>query len=280
MPSHPDSLVRLEAGDVVITVDLSAGARAVSWTVDGVELLAHHADDPVEHGMYPMAPWAGRLRDNRVAWAGVSHDLPVTYTPWALHGTALRQSAVVREHEVAPDRARLVAGIEAHPGWPWPMAVDIEWSLAPRLLTTVITVQALGEPFPVVTGWHPWFRRFIADASAEWSVEADALLERGDDHLPTGRMLAVDLSDGPFDDAFRVPDGRAVIGWPGVVAIDIASDHDWFVVFDELPDALCVEPQSGPPDGLRVGPSGSPEIAAPGRPHVLRTTWAMRDLRG
>lgn len=230
--------------------------------------------------MYPMAPWAGRLRDNRVAWGGAGHELPITYAPWALHGTALRQRAVVREHEVARDLARLVARIEAHPGWPWPMAVDIEWSLAPRVLTTVITVHAVSEPFPVVTGWHPWFRRAIADASAEWSLDADALLERGDDHLPTGGLLAVDLSDGPFDDAFRVPDGRAGIGWPGVLAIDIASDRPWFVVFDELSDALCVEPQSGPPDGLRVGPAGPPEIAAPGRPHVLRTTWTMRDLRG
>lgn len=280
MPSRPESQVRLEAGDAVITVDLSAGARAVSWTVDGNELLAHHADDPVEHGMYPMAPWAGRLRDNTVAWAGVSHDLPVTYSPWALHGTALAQSAVVREHESGPDHARLVARIDTHPGWPWPMAVDIEWSLAPRVLTTVITVHALTEPFPVVTGWHPWFQRVIGDASAEWSVRADAMLERGDDHLPTGRMVQVDLSEGPFDDAFRVPDGQAVISWPGVVAIDIASDHQWFVVFDELPDALCVEPQSGPPDGLRVGPAGAPLVAAPGRPHVLRTTWSMRDLRG
>jgi len=279
MPSPPEAPVRLEAGDVAVTVDLQAGARAVSWTVDGVELLAHHADDPVEHGMYPMAPWAGRLRDNAVAWAGSSHDLPVTYAPWALHGTALRQAAVVVDHEVTSDLARLVARIDTHPGWPWPMSVDIEWSLAPTVLTTVISVQALADPFPVVTGWHPWFRRVVGGASAEWSLDADALLERGDDHLPTGRMGAVDLSDGPFDDAFRVPDGRAVISWPGVVAIDIASDHQWFVVFDELPDALCVEPQSGPPDGLRVGPAGAPQVAAPGRPHVLRTTWAMRGLR-
>lgn len=279
MPSRPDPRIRLEAGDVTLTVDLSAGARAVSWTVDGVELLAHHADDPVEHGMYPMAPWAGRIRDNTVAWAGSSHRLPVTYAPWALHGTALAQAATVREHEVTADQARVVARIDAHPGWPWPMAVDIEWSLTPRLLTTVITVHALEQPFPVVTGWHPWFRRVIGESSAQWSLHPEAVLERGDDHLPTGRMLAVDLADGPFDDAFLVTDGRAVIGWPGVVAIDIASDHRWFVVFDELPDALCVEPQSGPPDGLRVGPAGAPQVAAPGQPHVLRTTWEMRDLR-
>ena len=284
MPSGPDDLVRLEVGDVGITVDLSAGARAISWTVAGEELLAHHADDPVEHGMYPMAPWAGRIRDNTVAWAGASHLLPVTYTPWALHGTALAQRAVVREHESAPGQARLAARIDGHSGWPWPMSVDIEWSLAPRQLTTAITVHALAEPFPVVTGWHPWFRRTVAGSTAEWSLPATGMLERGDDHLPTGRLLdvapVVGPLDGPFDDAFLVPDGRATVRWPGVAELAIASDHGWFVVFDELPDAVCVEPQSGPPDGLRVGPGGAPGIASPGRPHVLRTTWTLGGLSG
>ncbi len=70
------------------------------------------------------------------------------------------------------------------------------------------------------------------------------------------------------------------MAWPGVLAVDIASDSDWYVVFDELADYVCVEPQSGPPDGLHaVGESwAGPAIASPGRPHVLTTTWTMRDL--
>ena len=94
---------------------------------------------------------------------------------------------------------------------------------------------------------------------------------RGDDHLPTGEVVPYDPGDGPFDDAFRVPDGRATVSWPGALAIDIASDSDWYVVFDELPSFVCVEPQSGPPDGLRAGDSGMNWEARPSRPRAART---------
>ena len=130
MPSPPDRLVRLAVGDVSVVVDLEAGARAVEWAVAGHELLGHYGDHPVEHGMYPMAPWAGRIRDNTVQWNGHDHVLPVTRDPWALHGTVLAQPATVLDLTSDPDEARLVARVEEHPGWPWPMAVDVEWLLA------------------------------------------------------------------------------------------------------------------------------------------------------
>lgn len=281
MPSPPDRLVRLAVGDVVVVVDLDAGARGVEWTVAGHQLLGHYGDRPIEHGMYPMAPWAGRIRDNSVEWNGAGHALPVTHDPWAIHGTVLTQSASVIDLTQDSEEARLVARIEEHPGWPWPMAVDVEWHLLPRELRTTITVHALVEPFPAVVGWHPWFRRQLdSGAPLELAMLATERLVRGDDHLPTGTTVPYDAGDGPFDDAFRVPDGRATVSWPGVLAIDIASDSDWYVVFDELAPYACVEPQSGPPDGLgAVGQFwDGPAVAAPGRPHVLTTTWTMRDL--
>jgi aldose 1-epimerase len=281
MPSRPDRFVRLVVEDVTVLVDLDEGARAVQWTVAGHELLGHYGDDPIEHGMYPMAPWAGRIRGNTLEWNGREHPLPVTHEPWAIHGTALAQSAAVLESTQEAREARLVARIEEHPGWPWPMSVDIEWLLRPRELTTRITVHALDEPFPAVVGWHPWFRRQLdTGGPLELSMRATKRLVRGDDHLPTGETVPYDPADGPFDDAFRVPDGRASVSWPGVLAVDIVSGGDWYVVFDELAAYACVEPQSGPPDGLRAGGAGGdgPPIASPGSPHALTTTWTLRDL--
>ncbi len=286
MPSPPDSLVRLSVGDVEIGIDPGSGGRAVSWTVAGRELLHWRGADPVEHGMYPMAPWAGRIRGNRFSWAGKEHLLPTTYGSWALHGTALGQPTRVVELVEETGLARLSMTMDDHPGWPWPMAVDVEWTLEPRRLTTRIVVHALDASFPCVVGWHPWFRRDIGvGRPLEWALRATTRLVRGDDHLPTGLDVPFSRADGPFDDAFVVPDGRAEVVWPEALAIDIASDSTWFVVYDELPDCACVEPQSGPPDGLVSGAEratayGGIGTATPERPHVLTTTWSMRDLAG
>lgn len=276
----PPRRVVLRSEDVTLDIDLDAGARAVSWTVAGVEVLARYGSASVNHGMYAMAPWAGRLRDNRLAWGGRVYELPVSHDVWALHGTCLAARSEIVEHERTADGERLVARMGHHPDWPWPMLVDLTWDLRGRELVTVITVHAKTEPFPAVVGWHPWFRRELATASpAEWSLQATGMLERGDDHLPTGGVQPFDPEAGPFDDAFLVPSGRGSVRWPGELRIDIESSGAWFVVFDELAAAVCVEPQSGPPDGLHVRDDYAPPIAAPGRPAVMTTRWVMTDER-
>lgn len=280
MPSHPDRSESLSFGDARLVVDLDHGARATEWTVGDLSLLAHHGPDPVDHGMYAMAPWAGRLRGNEVEWGGEHHALPVTYEPWALHGTALRQAATVASAGADGESAWLVARIDEHPGWPWPMTVDLGWELRADRLTTTITVRALDEPFPVVVGWHPWFRRRLARGEPlQWSLDATGRLERGADHLPTGRVVTEGVLDGTFDDAFLVPDGRAAAVWPGALELEVASDAGWYVVYDQLPDCVCLEPQSGPPDGLRAGYGREATVASPGAPHTLTTTWTFRPIR-
>ena len=268
----------LSVGDVELTIDLATGARATRWLVDGLSLLATYGPASIGSGMYPMAPWAGRLRDNSVPVDGRPVALPVTNDGWALHGTVLASHLVLIAHEQAKDHAHLTARTVEHDGWPWPMAVDISWDLRPRVLETTITVHALSEPFPVVVGWHPWFaRRLERGDPIEWTMAATAQAERGSDYLPTGALLDYDPARGPFDDTFLVPDGRAQVKWPGALAVDIECDSPWYVVFDQLPIAACVEPQSGPPNGVNDGLGRPIPVSAPGRPHQLTTTWIMRD---
>lgn len=259
-------------------MDLGAGARATSWTVGRHSLLAQHGPDPVEYGMYPMAPWAGRLRENTLIVGDVRHRLPRSYGGWAIHGTVYDSALELVEVEHVDGQSRLLARATQHPAWPWPMTVDVEWRVSGRVVTTVIAVHALDRPFPAVVGWHPWFRRRLGSGGdLEWSLPATLLAERGRDHLPTGRLLACDTTLGPFDDAFVVPSGTASVRWPGALSIDIDADSSWFVVLTEMPDAVCIEPQSGPPNGVNDGLGGTIPIAAPGRPHVLTTTWTVRD---
>jgi len=268
----------LTVGDVTLTIDLSRGARATRWTVGDLSVLARYGDDPVESGMYPMAPWAGRLRDNSVVVGERTVVLPPTRAEWALHGTVLAAPVDLIEFEQAADHARLAARVVDHAGWPWPTQVDVTWDLRPREIVTTITVTALEDAFPVVVGWHPWFARHLARGGpARWDMNATAMAERGQDYLPTGALLPFDRDCGPFDDAFLVPDGRARVTWPGALSIEIEADAQWYVVYDQLEVAACVEPQTGPPDGLNQGLGFDIATAEPGRPHRLTTRWLMRD---
>lgn len=269
--------IELSVGDVVVVIDPAAGGRARSWRVGAHELLFRRGADPVEHGMYPMAPWAGRLRGNAVVGPDGLQGLPTTYRAWALHGTVLDQKVEIRHLDRGPGHHEVVLATRSHPTWPWPMEVSLCWRVEPRRVITTITLTSTTDGMPYVVGWHPWFRRVLADSPARVDFHAEAMLERGADALPVGLVPVPD--DGPFDDAFLVPDGAATISWPGALALEIHQTGSWFVLFDEHPDALCLEPQSGPPDGLDDRPWHAAARLTADRPWTHTTTWTIRDLQ-
>ena len=80
---------------------------------------------------------------------------------------------------------------------------------------------------------------------------------------------------GPWDDCFGMPDGVDVtLTWPGVLELMITSPLRWVVVYDLPPDTVCVEPQSGPPNGLNTDPA----VVAPGAPLAAEMSWSWRGL--
>ncbi|MCC6830357.1 MAG: aldose 1-epimerase [Thermoleophilia bacterium] len=258
--------LELRAGDAAVGVDPAMGGRLVSWRVRDMELLGARGSLPEESGCYPMAPWPGRLRGNEVRFAGAAHRLPVTYLGFAMHGTLLRRPMAVAHR--TPHRVELRG--ELGPAWPWPGRATVIWELGTGRLRSRLEVATDGEPFPAELGWHPWFRRRLAHGEPmRWRMEARAVLERDADGLPTGRRLDPAARPGPFDDAFEVPDGRARIDWPGALTLRVAGDAGWMVVFDELPDLVCVEPQTAPPDGLGDGAA----VVRPGAPRTAEVTW-------
>jgi aldose 1-epimerase len=60
------------------------------------------------------------------------------------------------------------------------------------------------------------------------------------------------------------------------VELTIESDCPDWVVFTVPDDALCVEPQTAPPDAFNRDPG----IVVPGTPLVAEMTWRWRSLAG
>jgi hypothetical protein len=122
------------------------------------------------------------------------------------------------------------------------------------------------EPQPVSLGWHPWFRRVLEPGGPPASLlfEADSMLERDPEGAPTGARIAPP-PPGPWDDAFTGLRAGPSLEWPGRLRLEIASSCAWWVVYSTPERAICVEPQSGPPDAANLAPRWS----CPARPDSL-----------
>ena len=109
---------------------------------------------------------------------------------------------------------------------------------------------------PATLGWHPWFVRRLAgaDPDVELRFEADWMYERDPAGLPNGRLVTPER--GPWDDCFVGVHSPPRLTWPNHLALELRSTADHWVVYSELAHAVCVEPQTGPPDDVNLGRSG------------------------
>jgi aldose 1-epimerase len=253
----------LEAGDVRVLVSVDDGGRLGSVTVGGHELLVtDRSGGPMTWGSYPMAPWAGRIRRGRFTFDGVERRLPITMSPHAIHGVVYdRPWRTLDRDSIA---------IDLDERWPFRGRVAQRFVVNDDGLSVTMTLEADG-PQPVVLGWHPWFRRVLADGArpVRLSLDAAAMLLRDDDGIPTGERVAP--PPGPWDDVFTGLRSDPVLEWPGLLRLEMSSSCPWWVVYTMPEHAVCVEPQSGPPDAVSL----APEVVAPGAPmtQVMRWRW-------
>lgn len=257
-----ERVLDLRAGDVRVVVRPEHGGRIGSVAIGGRELLVTgHELGPVYWGSYPMAPWAGRIRYGQFAFDGVEHQLPIGAPPHALHGVVFDRPWQVD----GPD----AISIEMDERWPFRGRVSQRFAVREDGLDVSMTLEAF-EPQPAVIGWHPWFRRSLAvgEAPVRLSFDPAWMLLRGDDGMPTGER--VPPPDGPWDDCFTGLRADPVLEWPRL-RLTLSSDCDFWVVYTHPAYAVCVEPQSGPPNAANSGP----QVVAPGAPltHTMRWRW-------
>ncbi|NMO01809.1 aldose 1-epimerase [Gordonia sp. TBRC 11910] len=251
----------IASGATAVTVRPSTG-RITSLRIADVE----HLHQGERFGSFPMAPWCGRLRDGVLDFAGERYEFPRNDAPHAIHGT-------VRDHPwdiVERTDGSLTLTQDLQPRWPLPGSVTQSFTVSDSGLSLAMTVRATDQPFPAQVGWHPWFRRTLDDAGEPLRIHFSPAWqeERGDDYLPTGRRI--DPLPSPWDDCFGMPDGVDVTcEWPGARRIRIRSDARWVVAYDMRDFAICVEPQSGPPNGLNT----DPRVVSPDDDLVVTTTW-------
>ena len=283
----PDDQLFITSGRATASIDTVAGGRVAQITVAGQPLLIDA--DPsrsatITWGSFPMAPWAGRIRHGRFTFDGVDHQLECNHVDVVRgiqHRHAIHGSVHARRWNVEHLTATTVTmscpldgggggdgcdgGVGGDLNWPFEGTARQRIEVSDGHLDCRLSVESGGSQFPAVIGWHPWF-----PAPAGLRFAPDSMYRRDEFGLPTGALVAP--TPGPWDDCF-IARGPAILVYDREEAplVTIASDCDHRVVFDEPADTICIEPQSGPPDGLNIGH----EIVTPDRPltRSMRISW-------
>lgn len=264
-----DGPLVLESSDARLEVSPNDGGRISSLVIRGIELLVTEGDAAVMWGAFPMVPFAGRIRHGRFRFGDRDIQLVRNFGSDAIHGTVFERPWQVDDPTTL--------SIDLGPGWPFAGHVIQGFALTDDQLDVSLTLIA-DDPMPAALGWHPWFRRRLSGAGAggrlgepsapvEIHLDAAWMYVRDADDIPTGQL--VEPPAGPWDDCFTGLRSAPRLTWPGVLGLEVSSSCDHLVVYDQPQDAVCVEPQTAPPDFVNMAPS----TTIPGVPLVATMTW-------
>lgn len=240
-------MITLHHAEFRCEVDENHGARLTSVEFSGRELLLPREPDgdPLRGGCYPMVPWAGRLRASRVTMGDHAYDVTGVgrHGPHALHGTVADRAWSV----VTVEPTQVVCRVDLGERWPCDGVVEHHITVDARGVTCTLTLTAGDTAFPAQVGWHPWF-------TAPWSrdVGFHTHFPRDAHVVPLGTQEPWPpgpLGSQPYDDCFHGPRWTPRLAHPDGTVIEVSSDCEHWVIYDEPGTAVCLEPQSGPPDG-------------------------------
>lgn len=275
--------VTLDQGEVTAVVDPATGGRLTSLSVRGEELLATVAADVLEthlpgdparnrdwyRGSFPLAPWAGTLHTGTFMFGGRTYAVPSA--PGAIHGLVAERGW---DLVAPPTRTSATLAVRIGPdfpgGWPFDGLVQQSFRLGPASLEMRLEVHCLDGSMPVIAGFHPWFRRSLgADRPATVGfAPGRRLIERAGQHIAT-----TDLGPRPWDDLFLDVAAPPSISWPGGPTVTLESSAPIWVYYERMHEGFCIEPWTGPFDGLDT-PWAT--VVSPGDPLVLELAIVIR----
>jgi aldose 1-epimerase len=263
-----------------VVVEVGAGLR--SYAIGGREVLDGYAADEVcasGRGQVLM-PWPNRIEDGSYEFDGRWHQLPLTEVDAgnAIHGLVRWASWAVAERE--PHRIVLEHLLHPQPGYPFALALRLEYSLADDGLTVRTTATNAGSgPCPFGSGMHPYLTVGTPAVDAvTLTVPARTVVGSGPRGLPGAaqdvggteydfrrpRRLGATRLDNTFTDLEADEDGVTRVhlqdeggGVEATVWADDAYTHFQLFTGDPLPDvnrrSLAVEPMTCPPNAFRTG---------------------------
>ena len=278
-PTEPE-IVR---GDQRVgVVRLGGGLR--SYELAGRALLDGFppGGEPARGRGQVLAPWPNRIKGGSYEFDGKQMQLPLTEPEHgnAIHGLVRGETWDVADE--APDRVVLEYLLEPQPGYPFTLALGIEYVLSGAGLSVTTTVRNAGTVrCPYGCGQHPYLtlgtptidtlrlkvpaRTVVSSDERGVPVRTQAV-EGTEYDFRAGRTIGGVVLDNAFTDLERGPDGRARVQLDDPetgsgITLWVDESYLWLMVFsgDPYPDlarrSLAVEPMTCPPNAFRTGQS-------------------------
>jgi aldose 1-epimerase len=273
--------IEIAAGDQqAVVVEIGGGLRA--YSAGGRELLdGYEVDEMCTSGRgQVLLPWPNRLQDGSYEFEGRRHQLELTEpdTRTAIHGLVREAPWTVAERE--PNRVVMKLALEAQPGYPFSLALGIEYALSERGLSVRTTAVNVGEEAcPYGSGAHPYLTTGAETIdSAILRAPGRTVLQSDERGIPVSaesveateydfrrpRAIEATRLDHAFTDLERGEDGRARVELhdprhPRGLTLWVDETYPYLMLFtgDPLPDvarrSLAVEPMTCPPNAFRTG---------------------------
>jgi aldose 1-epimerase len=263
-----------------VVVEVGGGLRA--YSAAGREIIdGYGADEMSSSGRgQVLIPWPNRVLDGAYEFEGRRHQLPIDDVEEqdAIHGLVRWAAWTVAERE--PDRVVMEHVLHPQPGYPFSLALAIEYVLSDQGLRVAATATNLGtSPCPYGAGAHPYLtvgtpsvdslilrspgRTVLRSDARGIPVGADSV-EGTDYDFRRPREIGATRLDNAFTDLERDDDSLARVELRNPcedrgLTLWVDERYPYLMLFtgDPLPDvnrrSLAVEPMTCPPDAFRSG---------------------------
>jgi aldose 1-epimerase len=269
-----------DADQRAVIVEVGGGLRA--YSAGGRDILDGYAADEMStsgRGQV-LIPWPNRVRDGSYEFEGRRHQLPIDDVEEqdAIHGLVRWAAWTIGERE--PNRVVMEHVLHPRPGYPFSLALAIEYLLSAEGLRVEATATNLGRsPCPYGSGAHPYLTVGTPTVDSVILRAPGRTVLRSDDRgIPSGaesvdgtdhdfrhpREIGATRLDHAFTDLERDDEGLARVelrnlGEQRGLTLWVDGSYRYLMLFtgDPLPDvdrrSLAVEPMTCPPDALRSG---------------------------
>ncbi len=265
-----------------MVVEVGGGIR--TYSAGGHELLdGYRAGERCTSGRGQLLiAWPNRIRDGEYEFEGRRHQLPLTEPELsnAIHGLVRWAGWRVGEREA--DRVVMEHMIHPQPGYPFTLALAVEYALSDGGLSVRTRATNVGaDTCPYGSGAHPYLslgtaavdtlvlrapgRRVLISDERDLPIGSEPV-EGTQYDFRTARPIGSTKLDNAFTDLERDADGRARVSLHDpaerrTLTFWVDEHYPYLMLFtgDPLPDvdrrALAVEPMTCPPNAFRTGDS-------------------------